>query len=64
MKKYFAETLGTFCRVFAGTGAIVMNDTSGGKVTYVGRQLVDVWIYFSVPVLGSAIGVLCSRVTA
>jgi aquaporin NIP len=38
MKKYFAESLGTFVLVFAGTGAIVMNDVSG-KITHVGIAL-------------------------
>lgn len=28
-RKYFAELLGTFCLVFAGTGAIVINDVYG-----------------------------------
>ena len=31
-----AEIIGTFILVFAGTGAIVINDTSGGQVTHVG----------------------------
>lgn len=30
MKKYWAELLGTFIMVFAGTGAIVINDLYGG----------------------------------
>src|SRR5438874_2049735 len=38
-KKYAAETVGTFCLVFAGTGAIVINDVSGGTVTHVGIAL-------------------------
>ena len=31
-----AEAFGTFCLVFAGTGAIVVNETSGGAVTHAG----------------------------
>ena len=38
-KKYIAEVLGTFCLVFSGTGAIVVNDVSGGTVTHVGVAL-------------------------
>lgn len=33
MKKLSAEFIGTFCLVFAGTGAIVINDVSGGLVS-------------------------------
>ncbi|MFT4667790.1 MAG: aquaporin NIP [Polaribacter sp.] len=36
MKKYIAELIGTFGLVFCGTGAVVMNDASGGSVTHVG----------------------------
>jgi len=39
MKKLAAEFIGTFALVFAGTGAIVINDVSGGKVTHVGIAL-------------------------
>jgi len=39
MQKYFAEAIGTFALVFAGTGAIVVNDLSGGVVTHVGVAL-------------------------
>jgi aquaporin Z len=34
-----AEAIGTFALVFAGTGAIVVNDFSGGAVTHVGVAL-------------------------
>jgi len=39
MKRSLAEFFGTFCLVFAGTGAIVINDVSGGAVTHVGVAL-------------------------
>lgn len=39
MKKFAAELLGTFCLVFAGTGAIIVNDLSGGTVSHVGVAL-------------------------
>ena len=35
-KKLFAEFLGTFGLVFAGTGAIVVNQVSGGAITHAG----------------------------
>jgi aquaporin NIP len=39
MRVYLSEAIGTFCLVFAGTGAIVTNDVSGGAVTHVGIAL-------------------------
>ncbi len=38
-KKHIAEAIGTFFLVFSGTGAIVVNDLSGGSVTHVGVAL-------------------------
>jgi aquaporin Z len=35
-KKLLSEFIGTFTLVFAGTGAIVINDVSGGAVSHVG----------------------------
>lgn len=39
MKKYASEAIGTFALVFAGTGAITINDVSGGAITHVGIAL-------------------------
>ena len=39
MKRYGAEFIGTFALVFAGTGAIVINEVSGGVITHVGVAL-------------------------
>ena len=39
MKKYTAEALGTFALVFAGTGAIIINEASGGAISHVGIAL-------------------------
>jgi len=38
-KKCAAEAFGTFALVFAGTGAVVINEVSGGAVTQVGIAL-------------------------
>lgn len=40
MHRYFAEYIGTFVLVFAGTAAIVVNDITGGTVTHVGIAMV------------------------
>lgn len=39
MRRLAAEILGTFALVFAGTGAIIINEVSGGVVTHVGIAL-------------------------
>ncbi len=39
MRRYAAELFGTFALVFAGTGAIVVNQVSGGSITHVGIAL-------------------------
>ena len=39
LKPFIAEYIGTFALVFAGTGAIIINDVSGGTVTHVGIAL-------------------------
>ena len=39
MKKLAAEFIGTFALVFAGTGAIVINETIGGGISHVGIAL-------------------------
>jgi aquaporin NIP len=39
MKQYVAEAIGTFALVFAGTGAVVIDEVTGGKVTHVGIAL-------------------------
>jgi len=36
MNKYIAELIGTFALVFCGTGAIVINQHSGGAITHAG----------------------------
>jgi aquaporin Z len=39
VRKLAAEFIGTFALVFAGTGAIVIDETTGGAVTHVGVAL-------------------------
>lgn len=36
MRKLMAELFGTFALVFAGTGAVIINDVSGGVISHVG----------------------------
>ena len=42
LKKYTAEFIGTFALVFAGTGAIIINDISGGS-NYPFRRWFSFW---------------------
>lgn len=39
MKKYIAEFIGTFCLLFAGTGAIITNDLNGGVLGHLGVSI-------------------------
>lgn len=39
MNRLFAEAFGTFAIVFAGTGAITINDVSGGAISHAGIAL-------------------------
>ncbi len=39
MKRYLAEAIGTFALVFAGTGAIAVDEVTGGAVSHVGIAL-------------------------
>lgn len=36
MRKYLAEFIGTFCMVFCGTGAIIIDQQTGGSITHAG----------------------------
>ncbi len=36
MKKYISEFIGTFAMIFCGTGAMTINEITGGEVTHVG----------------------------
>ena len=41
LKKLRAEFSGTECLLFAGGGAIIINEISGGAVTHAGRHVAD-----------------------
>jgi MIP family channel proteins len=57
MKALAAEYLGTFALVFAGTGAIIINDISGGAVTHLGVALTFGLIVFAmIQAVGSVSG--------
>src|SRR5947208_12505897 len=55
-RKYFAEALGTFFLVFAGTGAIVINEVSGGAVTHAGIALTFGLIVLAMITVGDVSG--------
>ncbi|HEV7231639.1 MAG TPA: aquaporin, partial [Bacteroidia bacterium] len=38
-RKYIAEMAGTFILVFCGTGAIIVNQESGGAITHLGVSM-------------------------
>lgn len=40
LAKYLAESVGTFCLVFAGTGAVIVDQTSGGRLGVLGIGVV------------------------
>ena len=48
-KKLMAELLGTFALVFAGTGAIVINDVTGGSISHVAFEAL-----FAGPISGAS----------
>ena len=54
MKRLAAEFIGTFALVFAGTGAIVIDETTGGAVTHVGVALTFGLIVLAMPALSKA----------
>lgn len=57
LRPHFAEFFGTFCLVFAGTGAIVVNDVTGGSVTHVGVAMTFGLIVFAmIAALGDVSG--------
>ena len=41
MKKYYAEAIGTFAMIFCGTGAMTINEITGGSISHVG--VATVW---------------------
>ncbi len=56
VRKLLSEFVGTFALVFAGTGAIVINQASGGAITHPGIALT-----FGLIVLGLIILFICTQ---
>ena len=57
MKKYISELISTYALVFCGTGAIVINEVSNGKVTHVGIAIGAVVLLealFAGPITGAS----------
>ena len=56
-RKLAAEAIGTYVLVFAGTGAIIVNEVSGGAVTHVGVALTFGLVVFAmIAALGDVSG--------
>jgi aquaporin NIP len=58
MKKYYAESIGTFALVFCGSGAIIINQETSGMISHVGIAftfglIVMVMIYALGPISGA-----------
>lgn len=53
MRKYVSELIGSFALVFCGTGAIVINEHTGGTVTHVG---IGITFWFIVMAMIYALG--------
>ena len=56
MNRFVAEGIGTFALVFAGTGAIVVNDLTQGAVSHVGVALTFGLVVMAMINAGLAIG--------
>lgn len=57
MRKYVAEAIGTFALLFCGTGAIVINQETGGAVSHVGIAITFGFIVMAmIYTLGSVSG--------
>ena len=57
MRKYVAEAIGTFALLFCGTGAIVINQETGGAVSHVGVAITFGFIVMAmIYTLGSVSG--------
>ena len=56
-KELWAEFIGTYCLLFAGTGAIIINDKSGGAITHVGIAMTfGLIVFVMIAALGDVSG--------